>query len=243
MDLTELLQKRANLVSQARGLIDKADTEKRGLSAEEETQYSQLMDEVTKLGTEVTRRQQLEAVETALAQPINTAQRTDPVNNGNHGLQGIQWRSRGMHDLAEIPGFLEEPLWKGLFKYTQDSYRNAYQSWLRFGPEIGMSERRALQADSDILGGYLAMPMQFVDRLIQAIDNLVYIRQWATIFAVPQAEVLGVPSLDTDPAHLQLLEGTASLRRHLRRKSTIQALVRLDAVPPHDAQAMRPGPL
>jgi HK97 family phage major capsid protein len=200
MSITELLQKRANLVSQARALVDKADTEKRGMSAEEETQYSQLMDEVTTIGTDVTRRQQLEAVETALTQPINPPQRTNPDSRGNNGLQGIQWRSRGMHDLAEVPGFLEEPLWRGLFPFTQDSYRSAYQSWLRFGPEIGAAERRALQADSDILGGYLAMPMQFVDRLVQAIDNLVFIRQWATIFAVPQAESLGVPSLDTDPA-------------------------------------------
>ena len=200
MSITELLQKRANLVSQARALVDKADTEKRGMSAEEETQYNQLMDEVTTIGTDVTRRQQLEAVETALTQPINPPQRTNPDSRGNNGLQGIQWRSRGMHDLAEVPGFLEEPLWRGLFPFTQDSYRSAYQSWLRFGPEIGAAERRALQADSDILGGYLAMPMQFVDRLVQAIDNLVFIRQWATIFAVPQAESLGVPSLDTDPA-------------------------------------------
>jgi len=42
--------------------------------------------------------------------------------------------------------------------------------------------------------------MQFVDRLIQAVDNLVFMRQWATVFAVPNANSLGAPSLDSDPA-------------------------------------------
>jgi HK97 family phage major capsid protein len=202
MTLTELLQKRANLVSQARGLVDKADGEKRGLSTEEETQYSQLMNEVTTIGADVTRRQQLEAVETSLAQPLSPAQRNNPNGNenGSLGLQGMQWRSRGMAALNETPGFLDEPFWKALFPMAQDGYRKAYSAWLRNGPEIGATERRALQADSDILGGFLVMPMQFVDRLIMAMDNLCYMRQWATIFAVPSAESLGVPSLDADPA-------------------------------------------
>jgi len=42
--------------------------------------------------------------------------------------------------------------------------------------------------------------MQFVDRLIKAVDDLVYIRQWATVIAVPNAESLGAPVLTADPA-------------------------------------------
>jgi len=42
--------------------------------------------------------------------------------------------------------------------------------------------------------------VQFVDSLIAAIDNLVYIRQWATVYAVTDGESLGAPSLDNDPA-------------------------------------------
>lgn len=59
---------------------------------------------------------------------------------------------------------------------------------------------RALQVDSDTAGGYLTVPVQMVDRLIQAVDNAVFIRQWATTFAVPNADSLGAPSLDNDPA-------------------------------------------
>ncbi len=200
MTLQEKLQKRANLISQARALVTQADKENRGLNAEEDAQYNALMNEVNGLKAEVDREQQLAAVEATLQQPINQALRTNPGCSTTQTLQDIQWRSRGMNAMREQPGFMEEPLWKKLFPYAQESYRSAYNSWLRLGSEIGVAERRALQADSDILGGYLATPMQFVDRLIQAIDNQVYIRQWATIFAVPQAETLGVPSLDADPA-------------------------------------------
>lgn len=202
MTLIELLQKRANLVSQARGLLDKADAEKRAMTAEEDGQYNALMDEVNKIAADVERRRALEAMEATMAEPQSAAQRSEPAgNNGaGRGMQGIEWRSRGMLSLRDEPGFIEEPIWKKMSQFTQESYRGAYHQWLRLGAEIGQAERRALQADSDLLGGYLTMPMQFVDRLIQAIDNLVYIRQWATIFAVPSAESLGVPSLDADPA-------------------------------------------
>jgi HK97 family phage major capsid protein len=202
MNLRELLQKRSGLVAQARALIDLADREKRGLTAEEETQYNGLMDEVTKLGAEIDRRQQLEALEHAMAEPIQAAQRADPGSgNEQRGLAGIQWRSRGMSTLTqEGPDCMDEPLWRNLLPFAQATYASAYRSWLRRGPEIAAAERRALQADSDISGGYLAMPIQLVDRLLQAMDNLVYVRQWATIFSVPQADSLGVPSLDTDSA-------------------------------------------
>jgi HK97 family phage major capsid protein len=43
-------------------------------------------------------------------------------------------------------------------------------------------------------------PIQMVDRIIQAVDDAVYIRRLATVVAVPNADSLGVPSLDADPA-------------------------------------------
>jgi HK97 family phage major capsid protein len=41
---------------------------------------------------------------------------------------------------------------------------------------------------------------QFIAQLIQAVDNLVFMRQLGTVFLVPKAESLGVPTLDTDPS-------------------------------------------
>lgn len=60
-------------------------------------------------------------------------------------------------------------------------------------------ELRALQAESDVAGGFLTTPQQFVNRLIKAIDNLVFIRQWATSNPVLTAQSLGLPYLASDP--------------------------------------------
>ena len=74
----------------------------------------------------------------------------------------------------------------------------AWSAFLRTGaihPEL-----RALQADSDEAGGFYTAPQQFVNRLIQAIDDQVFIRQWATRNTVTSAQSLGMPYLAADPA-------------------------------------------
>jgi HK97 family phage major capsid protein len=73
----------------------------------------------------------------------------------------------------------------------------ATQAYIRTGaiaPEL-----RALQADSDVAGGFITTPQQFVNRLIQAVDNQVFIRQWATPNPVTTAQSLGMPYLANDP--------------------------------------------
>lgn len=75
------------------------------------------------------------------------------------------------------------------------------RSWIR-GGEQGMSadEVRALQADSDTQGGYLVTPLEMAQGIIQAIDDMTFMRGLSTVQMVVTAEGLGVPSLDNDPA-------------------------------------------
>jgi HK97 family phage major capsid protein len=54
--------------------------------------------------------------------------------------------------------------------------------------------------DSDEAGGYTVASEQFVNRLIKAVDDLVFIRGLATTQTVTSAHSLGAPSLDADPA-------------------------------------------
>jgi HK97 family phage major capsid protein len=74
----------------------------------------------------------------------------------------------------------------------------AFDMFLRTGAIT--PEFRALQADSDVQGGFMTTPQQFVNRLIKAIDDLVYLRQFGTINTVTQAQSLGMPYLEADPA-------------------------------------------
>ena len=187
MNIRELRDQRAAVVTEARKLVDLADQEKRGMSAEEEAQYTALIEQADKLGAEVEKREKLENLETSLA-----ALKPEP-SQGNE--EEYDFQSRGLKGLGVE--MRDDPEWRNVFERAK--HYPAWMGWLRGNKSVG-AELRALQADSDISGGFLYAPMQFVDRLIQAIDNLVYMRQWATIYSVANSESLGFPSLDTDPA-------------------------------------------
>ncbi len=61
-----------------------------------------------------------------------------------------------------------------------------------------IKEFRAMQADLEVSGGYLAAPPQYVNELIQDMDDAHVIRQLARKFPLAKAVSLGAPSLDTD---------------------------------------------
>jgi HK97 family phage major capsid protein len=80
-----------------------------------------------------------------------------------------------------------------------DERRVAFRKFLRTGmPGLNGEEQRALAAGVDVSGGYLVPPQQFVNSLITAVDDQVFIRGLATRHVMDSAETLGVPSLDTD---------------------------------------------
>ncbi len=173
MSIRDLMDRRATLISDARSILDAAEVEDRGLSDEEEARYGALMTDVTSLGTRIERETQQAGLEDNL-EARSEEHPPEPPN----APPGDQRTGR-----------------------DSDEYRQAFAGYLRGGIQgVTAPELRALQADNDVLGGYLVTPMQFVDGMLMAVDNVVYIRQWATNFRVPNAESLGVPSLDTDPA-------------------------------------------
>lgn len=72
----------------------------------------------------------------------------------------------------------------------------AFRGFLQTG---NAAEYRALANDSDATGGYLHAAEQFVARLIQGLNNQVFVRGLATVLPVTSSDSLGCPSL-TDPA-------------------------------------------
>lgn len=202
--IRQLRQNRAKLVADARAILDAAGQESRDLSQEEQNSWDALMDQVNDLGAQIDREERMYELETQVADPLQVqvgARGNEPNPSGGQ-QRTLEFVSRGMRATNELtPEWMNEPLWKRLFPFAEDSYRTAYATWLRRGYlSQNLVDIRALQADADTLGGYLVTPMQFIDRLLQAVDNAVYIRQWATVFALPNADSLGVPTLDTDPA-------------------------------------------
>jgi len=170
MTAKELRENRANLLSQCRALVDAADKETRAMSAEENEQYDRLWAEAEKTKDEIERRERLEAEERVLGQA--TEMMADA--NEHSGQPRAEQANVAMQAARRF-------LLNGLGHLTA-------------------VERRALQADNDEAGGYVTMPQLFIDRLIKAVDNVTFIRQWATVIPLREAQSLGVPSLDADPA-------------------------------------------
>lgn len=76
--LIDLLQKRNNLISQAREVIDRAKSETRALTAEEQSQYDKLFGEASALGDTIEREQRQSAVEKSLDASITSMPKPNP---------------------------------------------------------------------------------------------------------------------------------------------------------------------
>lgn len=176
--LKELTAEKLHLVKEARNILDTAEAEGRDLTQEEQNYWDELNKEVDAIDTRASRFERVAKMEEGLGRSRGT-------------------RVGGREALAETTAAVattEKP-------DPQKEARDAFRKFLRNGYQVlSGPEQRALQMDSDVVGGFLVAPQDFVARLIKFVDDNVYVRQLATVMQVTQAESLGVPSLDTDPA-------------------------------------------
>ena len=178
--LRKLLAERAKIVTDQRALIDTAEKEKRAMSSDENTNYENMEKRFDELDKDIEKEKRLISREATLK---DSADIFKPAPSGGE-VRTIEYR--GMK--ITLPA-------------NTDMQMRAFNTFLSRGLQAVVAEElRALQADADIYGGFLVAPQQFVMKLIQAVDNEVFIRGMATIFPVTKAESLGAPSLDNDPA-------------------------------------------
>ena len=176
IDLKELRDQRGKHIADARAIVDKADEEKRSLNKEEDAKYSEIFGKAEELRSRIDREEQLaDAERTAAEQALRSR------DNGK--------AKSGEDETRQLVG-----------KRGSEEYRNAFNRFLLQGRQ-GLSdmEMRALQADSDVAGGYTVASEQFVDVLIKNMDNVAFIRNLATKFRVENAGSLGAPYLAADP--------------------------------------------
>jgi HK97 family phage major capsid protein len=195
MSLQEMRQRRAQLIAEARGLLDRAANGV--MSAEDQAQYDRLFEEANKLADTIKRAEQQAEAERALGEAATEAVRpgAQAGQREQRGGRSVpEFASRTLRGLNEVDAqWQQAPEWRGLLATTTPEYRRGFRAML-------LGEQRAMQVDQDDLGGFLVTPLQLVDQLLAAIDDQVWMRQVATVIAVPSADSLGVPTLDTDPA-------------------------------------------
>lgn len=191
----ELRQKRAKQIADARALLEAAG--ERALTQEEQNNWDAMMNQADALKAKIDREERQLAQEADLGAPTTNATLPDPGGRG--GGERIEFRSRAMRGTDQMdPTWRDNPEWRRVLSTGNAAYRTGFRSFLRGQP--APAEVRALQADLDTAGGFLMTPIQMVDALIKAMDDAVYMRQWATVYAVPNADSLGVPTLENDPA-------------------------------------------
>ncbi len=175
-DTKELRSKRGQLITEARSILDKSEAEKREISAEEETRWNTLLAESDKLEDQIKREERQAEEDRKLGQSQGHQTQPNPAEGGDPEKRTISRRAT-------------------------PEYLSAFRTFLVGGVSaLTAVEQRALQMDLDTSGGYLVAPEQFVTELLKDVDNAVFIRRLATVRTLVNAESLGVPTLDANPA-------------------------------------------
>ena len=204
--LNDLLEKRAKVVNDQRAILDTVDKEKRSMTADENTTYEALDKAFVDVDAEI--KTERDALEQQAKRMKDVEQRQEDLKKSQREPIKPTPPKKGDEKPNE-KRFLEYDIparYKDIIegyreqtggRYATREYNDAFRHCL-----VDQNERysaRALQADIDTSGGYLVTPEQFVARLIQKKDNMVFVRRLATVIPVPNAASLGAPALDNDP--------------------------------------------
>ena len=211
--IVELREQRAKLIETAREIAAKADAEKRSLSAEEAGNVDKAQADAKALNERIAQEErQLELERDAARDELRAGKaergnsdptRPKPVEvspeqraelrslfhkhymHGDSALTAEQ-RSR----ILGLSGAMLDTAEHRVFgKFLTTGFRS-------FTPE----EYRDLSFGSDPAGGFMVPPEDYRADLIRKIDDLVFVRQMATKMMVTQAQDLGVPTLENNPA-------------------------------------------
>ena len=175
------IEERAQLAEQLRGMVDKADAEKRSLTTEEDAQYATMFKRVTELGELLDKRVAHEALMAKLAE--TTEKRTAPPQpDGAKGAGRLGVRSTPAYGMAF------------------DRYiRTGRMDPVLQSTDTMTEEERALSWGTDTQGGVLA-PETFLTQLLAEVNNQLFLRRLATKYTLSVGDTLGVPTLAADPA-------------------------------------------
>lgn len=166
----EIREQRHKLIVDARALVEKAESEKRSLSQEEDAQYQRMFSDANELKTRAERIEQLEKEE---------------------------------KESLEVRGvtFAEKKAEKTSGEGDKELRARAFSNYLKGGERaLNAEEVRSLQMDINDKGGYLVAPQEFINTVLQRVDDALFLRGLATVFSLNGAHSLGYPSLDVDVA-------------------------------------------
>jgi HK97 family phage major capsid protein len=233
MDVKKKYEDRGRAVQRMRDLQAKAKAESRDLTSEEAAEFDRCDKEQDSI------RGEIDAYERGLARDkkldaIAAENRTTSTDSGIRPTAAAP-ESRTIEGMTDSPEMRAR---------ATTGYNKAFSGYIRSGQfELPGEIRATLQVDSFTKGGALLAPIEFVDGLIKAVDDQVFIRQLATKHRMGAAQSLGAVSLDADPddsdwtAELQaatetdITLGKRELHPHPLTKAVLAAVDLLNRVP------------
>jgi HK97 family phage major capsid protein len=218
-DGTDILEKRqrlGELWKQQKDLIEKAKTEKREFTAEEEAEYDKRDKDLDTLDREINaaveaeqragkraaREAKVAELGGRLSAKQSTGVRPDVDDESRRTDQRTLARILPPAVRAKMVRDGREHEVRALEARAGTEYRDAFYSYLLGGDAaLTPEEHRALSVGTDTEGGHTVPVEEFFPELIKAADNRSVIRQIARVLPpVVQAQALGAPSLTADPA-------------------------------------------
>ena len=154
MTINELRQKRAQKLAAARAFLESNRNPDGVLSAEDDAAYTRMENEITALGSEISRMERLEAMDAKLSLPVSA-----PITEKPEQLAKADARTGR----------------------ASDEYKNAFWNVTRHKDRLTPEMRNALQVGTDSEGGYL-VPDEFEKSLIAGFKLANVIRANAHVF-------------------------------------------------------------
>jgi len=187
MTLKELMEKRSKAVADAQAIVNKAEAEKRKMTAEEDVQFNRFMDEADAAKKEVDALDREETRKSRLA----TATAELSASRGRVTAPDVPGRNAGDGD-ARSNRFVEVRGQRFEFAPGTPEHRRACAEYRAAFRAYVMNEKRALQSDLDTAGGYIVAQEQYLAELLKDLDDEVYVRSLARKFTI-NADSLGIP--------------------------------------------------
>ena len=203
----ELREKRAKLINvDARGILDKADAEKRQLSAEEKSRFDRIMADAASIKQDYERREKLQAEERELL-TTNRADGPTPQRPG-----GEDYRPRRGDPNVDSSSFIDVRTGEPLPVFGRDKALSEHYGvprGFRFGRVLLARalnsprfltdcERRAMEGQTDTGGGFMLSAMMGAGVIDLARSKSVAVRAGAKIVPMESAELI-LAKIDTDP--------------------------------------------
>lgn len=189
VDTAPMRQERHGLIEKARGILDKADEEKRGLTAEDRQEHDRIWAEQQKLKAKIDDHERRNNVERAEQEQVNRDKEEEDRRQTAGDKEGEEEKTNPLGLVAYDSEYRT--------RQTDAYHRGFLKNWFKVGGATEEEQRATLVAGEGETGGYLYTSEQFLGELLRDVDNATMIRQISRKFQIRSADSLGVPTITT----------------------------------------------